>query len=65
MNTEFRISAAPISLDAIDAVIRQAQADRAAHIRAMGVRLAALMSRLVARIRASHPHLPHMGAWAR
>ena len=65
MNTEFRFSAATINPDTIEAVIRQARADRAEVIRAAAVRLSALISRLAARIRASHPHLPHTGAWAR
>jgi len=65
MNTEFRVSAATITQAGIDAVIEQARADRAEVVRAMAVRLSALFSRLVARIRPSRGHLPQTGAWAR
>lgn len=65
MNTQFQISTANISPATIEAVIRQARADRAETIRAMAVRLPSLFSRLAARLRPSRQRLPQAGVWAR
>ena len=64
MKTEFQIAAAAINPATIDAVIWQAKADRAEHIRAMAVQLPILLRSLMARLRPARQHLPQAGLWA-
>ncbi len=64
MNTENRWAISSISPASIEAILRQARADRAQVMRQELAELPALFRRLVAYVRANGWHFPHAGARA-
>lgn len=64
MNTEELFPIAAISPSAIEALVRQARADRAEVMRAALVQVPGLFRRFLAHMRPSRHQLPQSGAWA-
>ena len=59
-----QFSAVPMTFDAIDAVIWQAKAERAADLRAAGIQIGAMLMSLKERMRPAQQHLPQPGMYA-